>query len=248
MKNKSLLTAFFVILVILIASCKTTEKEAVTEKAEEVADTGALVVESSPGLAQVYIGEEYRGDTPVNLYNLPIGQYEITVKKEGYADFRKTIIIKVGRTEEVDITLTPIVEETKKVEEPVKTIEKSAETVPQDTSTPAPKSNKINLSSFAMYYDFDKLEFTELRTEGSDLFSRKYENYIHFTALVPTKIHPLNKPINEVQKEDCIFAETGVAQIFSGQTLCIKTGIGNVVAIGGNWQAIPTELELKSLS
>lgn len=243
MKHKKILDflIFLAVFSMLIPGCKVA-KEEVTEIAEETADTGALVVESSPGLAHVYIGEEYKGDTPVSLYNLPVGQYEITVKKEGYIDAKKTITIKVGRTEEVDATLTPIVEETKPESMP-----KAEEKTPSAPLAPT-KTNKINLSSFAMYYDFDNMEFTELRTEGSDLFSRKYETYMHFTTLVPTKINMLDKPINEAEKEDCIFADTAVAQLFSGQTLCIKTGVGAVFAIGGTWQAMPTELELKSLS
>lgn len=239
---------FLVIFSIFVAGCKVEKKEAVAETREkQVIDTGALAVESSPGLAQVYIGEEYKGDTPVNLYNLPVGSYEITIRKEGYADFKKTIAIKVGRTEEIDATLKPLTEAMPKIEEPTKEIEKPAETAPQETFQ-APKLNKINLSSFAMYHDFDETEFTETRTEGSDLFSRKYENYVHLTALAPTKVNVINKPISEVAKEDCIFADIGVAQLFSGQTLCVKTGAGRVVAIGGIWQAMPTELELKQFS
>jgi hypothetical protein len=237
MKNKNILNiiVFLIIVFIFIVGCKVGQKET-RETIEEVVDTGALVVESSPILAQVYIGEEYRGDTPLSLYNIPVGQYDITVKKEGFVDFKKTINIKVGRTEEIDATLTQIVKpeaEEKKPEEPT-------EKMPE---IPA-KLNKINLSSFAMYYDFDKMEFTELRTEGSDLFSRKYNTYVHFTALIPTKINVINKPINEIQKEDCIFGDTAVTPVFSGQTLCIKTGSGIILAIGGIWQTMPTEVEL----
>ncbi len=234
-RNIPSIIVFFIIVSIFIAGCKVEQKET-TETIEEVVDTGALVVESSPNLAQVYIGEEYRGDTPITLYNIPVGQYDITVKKEGFVDFKKTINIKVGRTEEMDATLTQAVKpeaEEKKPEEPPEKM----------TETPTPKLNKINLSSFAMYYDFDKMEFTEIRIEGSDLFSRKYDTYVHFTALIPTKINAINKPINEVEKEDCIFGDNAVTPVFSGQTLCVKTGSGIVLAIGGIWQTSPNELE-----
>lgn len=242
MKNNNFLNnvVIFIIISIFIVGCKIAKEEPIAETIEEIVDTGALTVESIPNLAQVYIGEEYRGDTPLELYNLPVGQYDITIKKEGYADFKKTINVKVGRTEEIDATLTPILKEEKVIEEK-KPVE---EVKPQNASIPAPQLSRINLSSFAMYYDFDKMEFTELRTEGSDLFSRKYDNYLHFTTLVPTKIHVINKPINQVEKEDCIFADTAVAQVFSGQTLCIKTGAGNVIVIGGSWQTAPSELKL----
>ena len=240
MKYKHFLSIItFIIISIFVSACKVAEKEPISDTTEKFVDTGALVIESSPSFAQVYVGEEHRGDTPLNLYNLPVGNYDITIKKEGYADFKKTVNIKVGRTEEVDAILTPIVQETKKAEEPAKEMEK-----PQETT----QLNKINLSSFAMYFDFDKMKFTEIRTDGSDLFSRKYETYVHFTTLIPTKINVLNKPISEVGKEDCIFADTAVTQLFSGQTLCVKTGAGNVVAIGGTWQEMPAELQLVQLS
>lgn len=245
MKNSSLFPLIFLIFSVVLSGCKAAEEQAAVP-AEPVPDTGALSIESSPTLAQVYVGEEYKGDTTVDLYNLPVGQYEITVKKQGYADFRKTVNVKVGRTEKVDAVLTPIAEEPKpKAEGTSNQMEKPAEKMPQAAPVPSPQSNKINLSSFAMYYDFDNMQFTELRTEGSDLFSRKYENYMHFTILIPTKINVLNKPVNEAEKADCIFADTAVAQLFSGQTLCVRTGIGNVVAIGGTWQTMPVELEWK---
>ena len=234
---------FLTILSIFLAGCKA-EKEAAETKEEQAADTGALDIESSPGLAQVYIGEEYKGDTPVSLYNLPVGSYEITIRKEGYADFKKTAEVKVGRTEEIDAALKQPAETKPETKKTAKEMEKPAEAT-QDTSA---KPDKINLSSFAMYYDFDKMEFTETRTEGSGLFSRKYDNYMHFTALVPTKINIINKPISEAVKEDCIFTDTAVTQLFSSQTLCIKTGTGKTVAVGGAWQAMPTELELKEFS
>lgn len=196
MRNKEImnLLVVFTILCIFIAGCKAIEKEPVVEKQEEVVDTGILSVESYPNTAQVYIGEEYKGDTPFTLYNLPVGSYDITIKKDGYVDLKKSISIKVGRTEEIDATLTPL----KAAEEEVST--PATQTVPSIS-----QPNKINLSSFAMYYDFDKLEFTDLRTVESDLFSRKYATYVHFTAIVPTKINVINKPISEVEEEDFVF-------------------------------------------
>jgi len=244
MKNKTILniTVFLIIISVSIAGCKAEQKDT-SETIEEVVDTGALVVESSPESAQVYIGEEYRGDTPLELYNTPVGTYKLLIKKDGYVDFEKTVTIKVGKIEEIDAILTPITvepdAEEKKAEEP---------TEKQMTGITATKPNRINLSSFAMYFDFDKMQFTELRTEGSDLFSRKYDTYVYFTALTPTKINVVNKPIKEVKKEDCIFSDTTVTPLFSAQTLCIKTGNGIVVALGGVWQTMPNELELAQFS
>lgn len=236
MKNKRLLgiMAFLIAVSIFFIGCRVAEEE-VAETAEEAVDTGALVIESTPSLAQVYIAGDYIGDTPLTLYNLPVGYYDIAVRKEGYADFKITAAIKVGRTEEVDATLTPAIAEEKK---PVE------QALPETAS--APQLNKISLSSFAMYYDFDKVQFSELSTDKSDIFSRKYDTYIHFTALTPAKIYVLNKPLKEAKKEDCIFGDTVVAPLFSGQTLCISTSEGSVVALG--FEAKPDELEWMLLS
>src|SRR3989338_10457731 len=105
-KNFSGMVLALLFFAILTAGCG--KKAAETEQQGTSADTGALVIDSSPGLAEAYIGEEYKGDTPVTLYNLPVGSYDITIKKEGYDDFRKTATIKAGRTAEIDAELTQI--------------------------------------------------------------------------------------------------------------------------------------------
>ena len=93
MRNNNFLSIMITLTLIsiFIAGCKAAKEEQITQSIEEVADTGALNIDSTPRLAQVYVGEEYRGDTPLELYNLPVGQYDITVKKDGYIDFKKAI-------------------------------------------------------------------------------------------------------------------------------------------------------------
>ena len=58
----------------------------------------------------------------------------------------------------------------------------------------------------------------------------------------------MDKPINEIKKEDCITPGNGVAQLYSKQTLCIKTAEGVLVAIGGIWEKAPSELQWMLLS
>jgi len=232
--------ALLIIFSIFVSGCKAEEKKQVTETTEEVVDTGVLVVESSPSSAQVYVSEEFKGDSPVTLYNLPVGKYDITVKKEGYADFKKTATVKVGKTEKVDVTLNPVVEETKPT---LKEPEKPAQ---ENVPTPAAQLNKINLSSFAMYFDLDNKLFTEIRTEKTDIFARRYDTYVYFTALAPAKIYVLDKPLKDITKEDCIFSDTAATTLFSKQTICVKTMEGAVFAV--SWQASPTELEWALLS
>ena len=111
---------------------------------------------------------------------------------------------------------------------------------------PAAQLNKINLSSFAMYFDLDNKLFTEIRTEKTDIFARRYDAYVYFTALAPAKIYVLDKPLKDITKEDCIFSDTATATLFSKQTICVKTMEGAVFAV--SWQASPTELEWALLS
>lgn len=242
-RNNTMRILMLLIFIVVIFGCKTAEKKPEGTTEEEVVDTGILVVESSPIQAQVYLDGELKGETPFTLYNTPVGTYNIVVKKDGYSDFEKSAIVKVGMTEEIDATLTPL--EPVKAMEEIKPVE---EAKPENASAPMPSSNKINLSSFAMYHDFENAQFTDVRTSQSNLFSRKYGTYVHFTALTPAKIVVLNEPLKDVQKEDCIFSDAGIATLFSGQTLCVQTAGGSIVAVGGIWQTMPTELEWRLLS
>lgn len=240
MKSSTISWVIALFILVMLAGCVQKEKGSETEQQEEqIVDSGILFVDSSPSSAQVYVNGELKGDTPLSLYNLPVGFYNVAVKKDGYRDFEKTIAVKVGRTEEIDAELSPLSPLKNVVEEkmPIEDAE------PKNIPPQSPAFNKVNLSSFAMYYDFEKNQFTDIRTDKSDLFSRKYYTYVHFAALTPAKMNILNKPVKDVQKEDCIFSDVGVATLFSGQTLCVKTVEGSIVTIGGTWQSQPSELE-----
>lgn len=237
-KNELFKIAIFLIFIIFIFGCvkKIKEKPAETE---EITDTGILAVESSPASAQVYVDGELKGRTPFTLYNVPVGYHNVVVKEEGYSDFEKTVSIKVGRTEQVDATLTTVMP-IKAVGEANKPIE---EKIPENTSS-TQKLNTINISkSFIMYFDFDKELFTEVTTATPDVFSTKYDAYVYFTAESPARMRILNKQIKDVKKEDCINADNTIGNLYSGQTLCVKTTEGLIAAIGGSWKTSPTELE-----
>ena len=96
-----------------------------------------------------------------------------------------------------------------------------------------------------MYYDFGNMLFTDIRTSGSDLFSRKFEAYIEFVAMSPAQILLIDKPISDVMKDGCgVFGGTGIAQMRSGQTLCVKTMQGKFIALTSRWETKPVEIEL----
>lgn len=237
MQKRFILALLYAILILIIFGCVQPEEAPVTEQMEEVTDTGILVIESAPSEAQVYVDNELKGQTPLTIYNFPVGTYKVLVKKDGYSDFEKTIAVKVGLTEEVDAALNPV-----KKAEPKPT--EKEETMPQKESA----VNKINLSSFALYLDFEKRLFTETRTEKSDLFSRKYDTYLDIVALTPAKMKATNMPLSTMNRADCINADTTVVQLYSKQTLCVITVEGNYFALGGSWEKTPVELEFVQLS
>lgn len=212
------------------------------EDFEEVIDTGILAVESAPSQAQVYVDGELKGQTPLVLYNFPAGIHSVAVKKEGYMDFEKEVNVKVGLTEEVDAELSPLKREATEAE--------AEEAKPEDAQKESPQAvqaNKISLSSFAMYHDFENKLFTKLRSEKSDIFSKKYDKYVHFTSITPAKIKIINAPLKDVSRADCVSAGA-VGQLYSGQTLCVITAEGNYFAVSGTWDKMPNELEFVQLS
>lgn len=235
MQYKKLLNITILLLLIFIIGCSQAKEKPIEKSEEEVVDTGILAVESKPSAAQVYVDNRFKGETPFTLYNIPAGQHKVVIRKDGYLDYEKMVTVQVGRTESVDISLNSAkpVEEQKSVEE----VQEKPEGMPVKTL------NKINYSSFAMYYDFENQLFTDIRTEKSDVFSRKYDNYINFAPMSGARINGINKALRDVDKEDCIFPDAAIVLLYSDQTLCINTVEGNVVVLG--WKESPNELEWK---
>src|SRR3989344_8848073 len=124
---------------LFIAACaQQAENNSQTEE-EEFVDTGILAVESTPSGADVYVNDKIEGQTPLTLYNMPVGNYNIKIVKEGYNDFMKDAVVKVGLTEEIDARLNPIQKEVPSQQEE------------QQEPQPEAAINKIELASFAMY-------------------------------------------------------------------------------------------------
>lgn len=239
-KNKRYMLVLLAFFVILIAGCaRKAEEFQVEPQQEQAADTGILAVVSAPSQAHVYINSELKGETPLTLYNMPVGAYSVAIKKEGYVDFEKTVAVKVGRTEEVSAALAPLT--TPKAVEEKKTAQ---EITPEDMPALPAKLNTINISkSFIIYFDFDKELFTNIATPTPDIFSSRYDTYVYFTAISPANILLVNKQIKDVKKEDCTKSKDVVANVYSGQTLCVRTREGIIAAVGGSWTTTPSELE-----
>lgn len=241
MANKYSNATLLLILFFIIGCAQVQEEAPAEETEEEFVDTGVLVIESSPSDAEAYVDNELKGNTPLTLYNFPVGTYKVTIKKQGYFIFEKTVNVAVGRAEEIDAELKQI----KPVDVITTDKTEAVEELPE-TALPSAQQNRINLSTFAMYYDVDKKIFTELRTDGSDLFSRNYNAYLDFVAMAPSRIRLLEKPLKDVAQADCLAANEGVAKLYSGQTLCVISGEGAVFALSGTWTTSPSELEIVS--
>ncbi len=230
MKDKNLSTiAVLSFLLILIASCAQS-KEPVTAPDEDFIETGILVVESSPVSAQVFVDGKFEGETPLTLYNFPVGQHNVAVKQEGYADFEKNVNVKVGLSEEIDARLVSLESEEALPEEEI------AEEVPEVI-----ESSRIKLSSFAMYHDFDNNIFTETRSGNSDIFTRKYDNYVDIVALAPARIGISSISLGSLKRIDCINSNNPVAQIYPEHTLCVVSAEGDY--FGLRWDSSTDELE-----
>lgn len=66
---------------------------------------GALNVESTPNFCKLYIDGKDMGTTPKSIAEILIGQHEIKLTNDGYADYVETISITKGERKQVKATL-----------------------------------------------------------------------------------------------------------------------------------------------
>lgn len=57
---------------------------------------GSLLVVAQPEAARIYINNEFRGETPVNLENLAPGEYRLRAERRGYETDARTVQIRAG--------------------------------------------------------------------------------------------------------------------------------------------------------
>jgi len=62
-------------------------------KKKSLTPTGIIAVTSNPRAAKIYVNGELKGATDMSL-TLPPGSYSIDVKKDGYLDWKRTIVLK----------------------------------------------------------------------------------------------------------------------------------------------------------
>lgn len=97
--------------------------------------------------------------------------------------------------------------------------------------------NTINLGNkFLLYYDFSKEEFTGIRQTESDTFSKRFKTYFVFTRFDPANVKVIDKNIDDIERDDCIGIKGQFEYLYAGQSLCVITKEGRVVALGGSWE------------
>lgn len=69
--------------------------------------TGIIALSSSPKAAKVFVNNELKGVTDINL-TLPPGQYQIEIKKDGYTSWKKNVSLKGELVISIDAYLFPL--------------------------------------------------------------------------------------------------------------------------------------------
>ena len=69
---------------------------------------GAFLVSSDPSSADVFVDGTFAGRTPITLSRLTAGDHRLRVAKDGYLENGRLLHLKSGRSEALQITLTPL--------------------------------------------------------------------------------------------------------------------------------------------
>lgn len=76
-------------------------------KDKTISSTGILAISSSPKAAKVFINEDLKGVTDLNV-TLPPGNYTVEITKEGYISYKRSVVLKGEIVETIDPILFPI--------------------------------------------------------------------------------------------------------------------------------------------
>jgi len=74
---------------------------------KSISPTGILAVSSQPKAAKIFINDQLKGITDMNI-TLPPGNYKVEIKKEGYTSWNKQIVLKGELVLTLDALLFPL--------------------------------------------------------------------------------------------------------------------------------------------
>ena len=66
----------------------------------------SLSIKSDPVGAGVYLNSEFRGVTPMVIYNLLPGEYQLELRHDGYPPWKKNTTSHLGKAETIDTDLS----------------------------------------------------------------------------------------------------------------------------------------------
>ena len=81
---------------------------------------GSLVVESKPDMADLYIDDEFVGQTPKLINDIVVGKHELRLTKEGYKEYTGSIVVKKNERTQVEPNLEALPKPKPKKEKPAK--------------------------------------------------------------------------------------------------------------------------------
>lgn len=70
--------------------------------------TGVLTIRSTPTNAKVFINGQEKGNTNLDIADLPPGEYNLRIEKDGYSVWQKRILVKKEEVNEVEAVLFPL--------------------------------------------------------------------------------------------------------------------------------------------
>ncbi|MFA7204490.1 MAG: PEGA domain-containing protein, partial [Candidatus Caldatribacteriota bacterium] len=72
---------------------------------KKVEEFGSISVNSNPQGAKVYLDNNYTGDTPLNIRNVPVGRHNIRVELSGFEDWVTNITVSASQVERISMDL-----------------------------------------------------------------------------------------------------------------------------------------------
>lgn len=70
--------------------------ESITVEARLTMQPGALSVVAQPDAARIYLNDEYRGETPLDLEGLAPGEYRVRAERRGFETDARTVRVRAG--------------------------------------------------------------------------------------------------------------------------------------------------------
>jgi len=108
-------------------------------------------VNSSPAMADIYVDGQKRGQTPMLIEQLLVGQHQLRLSRQGYQDYSVTLTVREGETASVNATMT-------------KQVAQAAPAVP--ASSTAPAASPSSAGGASRTFTVGGVSFTMIRVEG----------------------------------------------------------------------------------